>query len=342
MSYQMRNVLVTGGAGFIGINFIQYMLNNNSTNIINIDKLTYASNSNHLQSLELFPRYTFVKGDITNDQLLKQIFEHYDIDTVIHFAAESHVDKSIENSINFINTNILGTYTLLETARKYWFDKLKMTVKQAHESCRFHHVSTDEVYGSLSSEDPSFTEETAFSPSSPYSASKASSDHLVHAWFRTYKLPTTITNCSNNFGPYQHNEKFIPTVISHCINKTNIPIYGSGENIRDWLYVEDHCKAILDVIKMGDVGGKWNIGGKNEWKNIEIANLICNIFDKKFNSINPHCHLIKHIDDRAGHDFRYSINPQKIQEEIGWIPKDKSYFYKDLEKTVDWFLNNRF
>lgn len=305
MTYQMKSILITGGAGFIGANFIYHLLAAYSSplRIVNLDKLTYAGSLNNLNKIA-DDRYQFIQGDINDRALLDNIFNQHHIDTVVHFAAESHVDRSITSPFAFVETNVLGTFSLLETARQHWLHKEKRTA----DNCRFHHISTDEVYGSLQPDDPLFTEQTPYQPRSPYSASKAGSDHLVHAYHHTYGLPITISNCSNNYGPYQHAEKFIPTVIRACLNKTSIPVYGNGKNIRDWLYVEDHCRAIVKIITHGKVGENYNVGGNNEWENLKLARYIC----EQMNSIKPadmdYTSLLEFVTDRKGHDFRYAID----------------------------------
>lgn len=318
MTYQPRSMLITGGAGFIGANFIRHILTReNNINIINLDKLTYAGSLDHLKNLPHPERHHFIQGDITDAALIRHVLQHHHIDTIVHFAAESHVDRSIHQPAEFIHTNINGTFVLLEAARHHWFEVEKC--EPAH--CRFHHISTDEVYGSLNPDDPRFTEKTAYDPRSPYSASKAASDHLVNAYHHTYGLPITISNCSNNYGPYQHAEKFIPTIIRSCLNWQRIPIYGNGKNIRDWLHVGDHCRGILQIIKQGKMGERYNLGGNNEWENIELARYIC----KQFDSLQPRKEsyesLLELVTDRPGHDFRYAIDASKIKRELGWEPE---------------------
>jgi dTDP-glucose 4,6-dehydratase len=318
MTYQPRSMLITGGAGFIGANFIRHILTReNNINIINLDKLTYAGSLDHLKNLPHPERHHFIQGDITDAALIRHVLQQHHIDTIVHFAAESHVDRSIHQPAEFIHTNINGTFVLLEAARHHWFEVEKC--EPAH--CRFHHISTDEVYGSLNPDDPRFTEKTAYDPRSPYSASKAASDHLVNAYHHTYGLPITISNCSNNYGPYQHAEKFIPTIIRSCLNWQRIPIYGNGKNIRDWLHVGDHCRGILQIIKQGKMGERYNLGGNNEWENIELARYIC----KQFDSLQPRKEsyesLLELVTDRPGHDFRYAIDASKIKRELGWEPE---------------------
>lgn len=328
----MKNIVITGGSGFIGSNLIKYMINKyKNYNIINVDCLTYAGNQSNLVDMEDKRNYFFENVDITNFQSMKHIFEKYQISGIIHLAAESHVDKSIQNPAKFVQTNVIGTFNLLELVREYHDNGFK---------CRFHHVSTDEVYGSLGSKGY-FTETTRYSPNSPYSASKASSDHFVKAYVETYGIDAVITNCSNNYGPYQFPEKLIPLTISNIISGKNIPIYGDGLNIRDWLYVIDHCEAIDTVFHKGDKGDTYNIGGHNEWTNIDIVNLICEIMDEKLNlhTDKSSKNLIKFVKDRAGHDRRYAIDASKIQNELGWIPKWS--FENGIETTIDWYLSNK-
>ena len=328
----MKNIVITGGSGFIGSNLIKYMINKyKNYNIINVDCLTYAGNQSNLVDIEDEINYFFENVDITNFQSMKHIFEKYQISGIIHLAAESHVDKSIQNPAKFVQTNVIGTFNLLELVREYHENGFK---------CRFHHVSTDDVYGSLGSKGY-FTETTRYSPNSPYSASKASSDHFVKAYVETYGIDAVITNCSNNYGPYQFPEKLIPLTISNIISGKNIPIYGDGLNIRDWLYVIDHCEAIDTVFHKGDKGDTYNIGGHNEWTNIDIVNLICEIMDEKLNlhTDKTSKNLIKFVKDRAGHDRRYAIDASKIQNELGWIPKWS--FENGIETTIDWYLSNK-
>lgn len=326
------NILVTGGAGFIGANFIHYVLRHvANVRIINLDCLTYAGSLNHLRSLVHPERYHFIEGNICDAALVEKIFNEYQIDAIVHFAAESHVDRSIAGPAVFMQTNIIGTFTLLEVAKHYWLTQRKLTAAQ----CRFHHVSTDEVYGSLQQHDPAFTEHTAYDPRSPYSASKASSDHLVRAYYHTYGLPITISNCSNNYGPYQHAEKLIPMIIRNCCLHQAIPLYGDGSNIRDWLYVEDHCRALWQVIQSDNVGATYNIGGENEWSNIDIAQLICQHFDKLYPTKKSHTQLIEFVADRPGHDWRYAIDISKIKQDLGWIPQES--FASGIAKTIAFY-----
>lgn len=330
----MQNLLVTGGAGFIGSNFIRYLLDQDPTvRIINLDKLTYASSLDNLNNLPSPEKHTLVKGDICDMALVQQLLRDYTIDTIVHFAAESHVDRSIADPWPFVQSNIVGTYTLLEAARKYWLEEKKLDVS----ACRFHHISTDEVYGSLNSHDPAFTEVTRYAPNSPYSASKASSDHLVRAYHHTYGLPVTMSNCSNNYGPYQHLEKFIPKVINCCLQFKPIPIYGDGTNIRDWLYVDDHCRAIVLILQQGRLGEVYNVGGLNEVSSIDIANFICETMDVIRPQQQSHASLITFVTDRPGHDWRYAIDISKIANELGWAPQEN--FATGLKKTLDYYLN---
>ena len=312
-----KNILVTGAAGFIGSNFVRFVLEaDKAVKIISFDKLTYAGNRKNLEKLPDELRHLFIQGDICDQALVDSVLNERCIDTVVHFAAESHVDRSITDPADFIQTNIVGTFTLLEAVRKYWLEQKKWDDKQ----CRFHHISTDEVYGELGQNDSPFTEESPYDPSSPYSASKASSDYLVRAYFRTYKLPITLSNCSNNYGPYQHSEKLIPTVIRSCIEQKPIPVYGNGSNIRDWLYVEDHCVAIWDILNRGMVGETYNIGGNCEKDNLSLVKMICAIMDGKRPAGRPYESLITFVTDRAGHDWRYAIDAGKIKSQVGWEP----------------------
>ena len=327
---------VTGGCGFIGANFIQYLLNKTKPkSVINLDKLTYSGNQKNLADFEQDPRYIFVHGDICDAELVSKLFTEYQPNYIVNFAAESHVDRSIDGPAEFIQTNIVGTSVLLQEALKYY-----STLKGGgSERFRFHHVSTDEVFGSLS-ESGFFTEETPYDPSSPYSASKASSDHLIRAWHRTFDLPVLISNCSNNYGPYQFPEKLIPLMILNCLEEKPLPVYGTGENIRDWLYVEDHCDAIYTILQKGTIGETYNVGGNNEIKNIQIVEEICDVL----NDIHPagsgksYHELITFVKDRPGHDFRYAIDASKLKKEIGWEPKES--FNTGIQKTIEWYLKN--
>lgn len=334
----MKTVLVTGGAGFIGANFVEYLLDlKQNYHVLVLDKLTYAGSLKNLELIWNNPNFTFVEGDITNEYLLKSLFEKYAITDVIHFAAESHVDNSITGPKAFIHSNIVGTFQLLEQCRSSWlenYNKLRDNYKKA----RFLHVSTDEVYGTLGPKGL-FTENTAYAPNSPYSASKASSDFLVRSYFHTYGLPIVTTNCSNNYGPYQHKEKLIPTIIRKALAGENIPIYGTGENVRDWLYVTDHCQGVYLAWKNGRLGETYNIGGENEKTNLEIANLLCDILDEKVPAKESYKKQISFVEDRLGHDFRYAIDATKIMEELGW--KANENFASGIMKTVEWYLNNR-
>ncbi|WP_071886775.1 dTDP-glucose 4,6-dehydratase [[Enterobacter] lignolyticus] len=340
-------ILVTGGAGFIGSAVVRHIIKNTTDTVINVDKLTYAGNLESLTEIENSERYGFEQVDICDRAEMERVFNEYQPDAIMHLAAESHVDRSIAGSAVFIETNIIGTYNLLEVARNYW-----STLEGARKSAfRFHHISTDEVYGDLPHPDevaegetlPLFTEQTAYAPSSPYSSSKASSDHLVRAWHRTYNLPVVVTNCSNNYGPYHFPEKLIPVTILNALAGKPLPVYGNGTQIRDWLYVEDHARALYKVVTEGVNGETYNIGGHNERRNIDVVNTICAILDKiisnKPNGINSFSQLITHVTDRPGHDLRYAIDASKIKNELGWIPLET--FETGIEKTVVWYLNNK-
>ncbi len=331
-----KSILVTGGAGFIGSNFVPYFAKKYPEyRIFNLDKLTYAANLDNLAECRDMPNYKFIQGDICDANLVDAIFQDCDIRGVIHFAAESHVDNSITGPRAFINTNVMGTTNLLESARGHWMDA-PHRVKPGHESDRFHHISTDEVYGALGSTGL-FTETTPYDPSSPYSASKAASDHLVSAWHRTFGLNTTISNCSNNYGPKQHPEKLIPKIIQNCVNWQPIPIYGRGENVRDWLYVLDHARAIDLIFHNGRGGQTYNIGGHNERTNMQIVNTICAIMDKKLpRQSGKYSDLITFVADRPGHDLRYAIDASKLERELGWRANET--FDRGIVKTVDWYL----
>lgn len=335
ITHQPQVMLITGGAGFIGANFVRYILQNHPDIIIvNLDKLTYAGSLNNLKNLPNKDHHHFVQGDICDAHLVQHLLLHHHVDTIVHFAAESHVDRSIESPNAFVTTNVVGTFTLLEAARHYWFDIAKTNLTHY----RFHHISTDEVYGSLKLEDPLFTEKTLYQPNSPYSATKAASDHLVRAYHHTYGLPVTLSHCTNNYGPYQHIEKFIPTIIQSCLNNKLIPIYGNGKNIRDWLYVEDHCRAIYLVLTQGRIGEAYNIGGNNEWENLALANYICTAMDTYLPRENSYHSLIEFVTDRPGHDFRYAIDTSKIKSELNWMPEET--LETGLHKTFDFYLNN--
>lgn len=329
----MKTYLVTGGAGFIGSNFIIYMLKNYSDiKIINLDSLTYAGNLNNLKEIEDNMNYHFVHGDITDNSLINKLFEEFNIDYVVNFAAESHVDRSIEDPEIFVRTNVLGTLNLLNCAKKSWYVGGKWT-----EGKLFHQVGTDEVYGSLG-DTGYFTENTSLDPHSPYSASKASADLMVKAYFDTYAMPITITRCSNNYGPFQFPEKLIPLLINNAVNHKALPIYGDGLNVRDWLYVEDHCKAIDMVINNGTIGEVYNVGGHNEKKNIEIVKEVIDYLNKSYdNTITEE--LITYVEDRKGHDRRYGIDPSKIKADLGWYPETS--FEKGIVKTINWYLENK-
>lgn len=332
-----KTILVTGGAGFIGSNFVPYFCERYPEyKVINLDKLTYAGNLDNVKECEAMPNYEFVQGDICDAEFIENLFAKNDIRGVIHFAAESHVDNSISGPRAFINTNILGTFNLLEAARKLWMNAPNQ-YKQGYENCRFHHISTDEVYGTLGN-DGMFEETTPYAPNSPYSASKASSDFLVRAFHHTFGMNVTTSNCSNNYGPKQHNEKLIPKIISNCLNEKPLPIYGKGENIRDWLYVLDHCKAIDLIYHTGKAGETYNVGGRNERNNITIVKTICAILDAKRPRANgkKYEELITYVQDRAGHDFRYAIDATKLETELGW--KADENFDTGIVKTVEWYL----
>ncbi len=331
-------ILVTGGAGFIGSAVVRHIINNTNDAIINVDKLTYAGNLESLNSVCENNRYTFIQADICDAKLITDIFKQHQPDAIMHLAAESHVDRSIDGPSEFIQTNIIGTYTLLEAARQYW-NQLPSDKKNAF---RFHHISTDEVFGDLESTTDLFTETTPYAPSSPYSASKASSDHLVRAWQRTYGLPTIITNCSNNYGPYHYPEKLIPLMILNALEGKALPVYGNGQQIRDWLYVEDHARALYKVVTEGKVGETYNIGGHNEKANIDVVKTLCSILEElvpnKPQNIQQYSDLITYVTDRPGHDLRYAIDATKIKNELGWVPEET--FETGLRKTVEWYLKN--
>ena len=337
----MRNkktILITGGAGFIGSALIRHIIKNTQHTVVNVDKLTYSGNLQSLESIEASKNYIFEQVDICDENELLRVYRKNQPDIVMHLAAESHVDRSIDGPGDFIQTNIVGTFTLLEQARTYWsgLDNDKK------DSFRFHHVSTDEVYGDLEDTDGLFTEETSYAPSSPYSATKASSDHLVRSWQHTFGLPTLITNCSNNYGPYQFPEKLIPLIILNALEGKDLPIYGDGKQIRDWLYVEDHARALLHVALRGEIGETYNIGGHNEMQNIEVVETVCSILDElvpcKHNNITKYEELITYVIDRAGHDIRYAIDATKIANELGWTPDET--FTTGIKKTVHWYLDN--
>tara|TARA_R110002050_G_scaffold43672_3_gene104466 strand:- start:1904 stop:2911 length:1008 start_codon:yes stop_codon:yes gene_type:complete len=328
-------ILVTGGAGFIGSNFIPYFLKKHpEIKIVNLDKLTYAGKVSNLEEVNNHYNYHFVQGDICNRNLLESLFQEYNFEGVIHFAAESHVDNSISNPDAFIKTNVFGTFNLLDVAKNHWVQSPHQ-IKNEHKNSRFHHISTDEVYGALG-ETGFFSEQTPYAPNSPYSASKASSDFLVRSYFHTYGMNVVTTNCSNNYGPKQHDEKLIPTIIKKALSGENVPIYGKGTNIRDWLYVEDHCKGIDLVFQKGNLGDTYNIGGKNERNNLYIANTICDILDEIQPKKTSYKEQIQFVKDRPGHDFRYAIDATKIESELGW--KAKENFESGIRKTIDWYI----
>lgn len=333
------NILVTGGAGFIGSALIRFLINETDHNVLNVDKLTYAGNLESLSSVEADSRYHFAQADICDRAQMTSLFADFKPDLVMHLAAESHVDRSIDGPAAFIETNIVGTYTLLEVSREYW----KGLAETARDAFRFHHISTDEVYGDLDNTDELFTEETSYDPSSPYSASKASSDHLVRAWGRTYGLPVVITNCSNNYGPFHFPEKLIPLVILNALEGKALPIYGDGTQIRDWLYVEDHARALYKVAAEGRDGETYNIGGHNEIKNIDVVRTICAILEEfapdKPEGIKHYTDLITFVKDRPGHDLRYAIDASKINDALGWTPEET--FETGIRKTVRWYLDNQ-
>ncbi|MFV0447965.1 MAG: dTDP-glucose 4,6-dehydratase [Vibrio sp.] len=332
-------LLVTGGAGFIGSAVVRHIINNTQNSVINVDKLTYAGNLESLTSVADNERYVFEHADICDKAAMERIFTQYQPDAVMHLAAESHVDRSIDGPTAFIETNIVGTYTLLEATRSYW-NELDSERKAAF---RFHHISTDEVYGDLEGTDGLFTEETSYEPSSPYSASKASSDHLVRAWLRTYGLPTIVTNCSNNYGPFHFPEKLIPLMILNALDGKPLPVYGDGMQIRDWLFVEDHARALYKVVTEGNVGETYNIGGHNEKANIEVVQTICSLLEElvpnKPEGVAQYQDLITYVKDRPGHDVRYAIDATKIEGELGWKPEET--FESGIRKTVEWYLNNK-
>ncbi len=349
----MRNLLVTGGAGFIGANYVLYWLENNPEDkVVVIDALTYAGNRASLASVETNPNFTFVEGDICDTPLIEKLLQEHNIDTLVHFAAESHVDRSITGPDAFIETNIIGTYSLLKAAKKFWIEDPKALGNEPLKH-RFHHVSTDEVYGELGPEDPAFTEDTAYAPNSPYSASKAASDHLVRAYHHTYGLEVTTSNCSNNYGPYHFPEKLIPLIITNVLFDKPLPVYGDGQQIRDWLYVEDHARGIELVLNKGRLGENYNIGGHNEWANIDIVKLVCQLLNEQFQNsseladkypkaksaiASKAAELITFVEDRAGHDWRYAIDATKTNIELGYKPVET--FETGIRKTVQWYLNS--
>lgn len=333
---QPETILVTGGAGFIGSNFILDWVAAESASVINLDKLTYAGNPANLATLAHDRRYRFLQGDICDRDLIAELLVRHRPRAIVHFAAESHVDRSIHGPDDFVRTNVNGTFSLLEEARAYWSG----LSEEERDSFRFLHVSTDEVYGSLGPDDAAFTEITRYAPNSPYSASKAASDHLVRAYFHTYGLPALTTNCSNNYGPFQFPEKLIPLVVLHAIGGKPIPVYGDGQNVRDWLFVGDHCEAIRTVLARGKIGETYNVGGHNEMKNLEVVETICSALDelRPNDPVVPHKDLIKFVTDRPGHDRRYAMNTAKIESELGWKPRET--FASGIRKTVQWYLDN--
>jgi dTDP-glucose 4,6-dehydratase len=333
----MKNILVTGGAGFIGSNFVRYILQTEpQVRVVTLDALTYAGSLENLKDLPDPERHTFIQGNICDRVLVDDLLHSHVIDTVVHFAAETHVDRSIANPEPFVQTNIIGTFTLLEAARQYWLVEKAL----GDIITRFHHISTDEVYGSLRTDEPAWTESTPYSPNSPYAACKASSDHLVRAYFHTYGLPVTITNCTNNYGPYMFLEKLIPLMISNAVAGKQLPVYGDGQQIRDWLYVEDHCEAIRQVISRGRVGESYNIGGGSQPTNLQVIEHLCAALDEALpdSAYVPHRQLIKFVADRPGHDRRYAIDTTKISTELGWQPRRS--LGSGLQKTVEWYLSH--
>lgn len=332
----MLKLFITGGCGFIGSNYILNQIRDGKNTVLNLDKLTYAGNIENLTSITNNPNYQFIEGDICDEALVSETFHNFQPDVIIHFAAESHVDRSIDGPMIFIHSNIVGTASLLNGALEYW---KKKNSNKGKSNFKFLHISTDEVFGSLD-DGGFFTEKTPYNPSSPYSASKAASDYLVKAWYRTYGLPTLITNCSNNYGPYQFPEKLIPLMIANCLDEKPLPIYGEGMNIRDWLYVKDHCNAINTILQQGVIGETYNIGGKSEISNIDIVNTICLILDelKPRENGQSYDQLITYVKDRPGHDFRYAIDTSKIKNDLGWAPKET--FETGIRKTIQWYLDN--
>ena len=334
----MKNILVTGGAGFIGSNFIHFLLTvEPDVQRFNLDALTYAGSQENLNGLPNPDRHTFIHGDILDRELVDRLLREYGIDTVVHFAAETHVDRSIHGPMQFIQTNIVGTFTLLEAVRQFWLNEKALGKQRVH----FHHVSTDEVFGALTPDEPAWTEDIPYAPNSPYAASKASSDHLVRSYHHTYGLPATITNCSNNYGPRQFPEKLIPLMVLNALQGKPLPIYGDGQQIRDWLYVQDHCEAIWRVIQNGEIGETYNVGGNNQPPNIEIVQTICKTMDAldPDSAYTPHESLIQFVADRPGHDRRYDMDITKIGRELGWEPRE--WLESGLQKTVEWYLTNK-
>lgn len=331
-------ILVTGGAGFIGSAVVRNLIAEGNYSVVNVDKLTYAGNLESLSEVEASPHYLFEQVDICDSADVSRIFEEHKPDKVMHLAAESHVDRSISGSEEFIKTNIVGTFVLLEAARNYW-----MTLSgKRYDRFRFHHISTDEVFGDAGESKKLFTETTPYAPNSPYAASKASSDHLVRAWHRTYGLPVILTNCSNNYGPFHFPEKLIPLIIINALRGEPLPVYGTGNQVRDWLYVEDHARALVEVLNNGKVGESYNIGGNNEKRNIDVVNTICSVLEdlcpEKPEGVNNYADLIRHVSDRPGHDLRYAIDADKIHKELGWKPMED--FESGIRKTVKWYLDN--
>ncbi len=335
--YSPRNILVTGGAGFIGANFVRQVLARDpGVRIVNLDLLTYAGSLDKLDGLADPSRHVFVQGDICDRALVDRLLREHAIDTVVHFAAESHVDRSISGPGEFVRTNVIGTFTLLEAVRGYWIDAQGLKGESLAAARRFHHISTDEVFGTLGANDPAFRETTPYAPNSPYSASKAASDHFVRAYHHTYGLPVTATNCSNNYGPRQHPEKLIPTIIRSCVEGKPIPVYGDGSNIRDWLFVDDHCDAIWRVLTAGRIGETYNVGGDNECRNLDIVETLCRLMDARRPQGAPHKKLVTFVTDRPGHDWRYAVDIAFIGRELAWRPASR--FEDALAVTVDWYL----
>ena len=330
----MKTVLITGGLGFIGSALVRYLLTQTSVNVIVFDAMTYAAMPEALDAIKNHPNYSFVKGDICDSDLFRSVLDEYRPDCVMHLAAESHVDRSIEGPLQFIQTNIIGTVQVLQACKSY-YETLPLEDK---EIFRLHHISTDEVFGSLGTDDPAFTENSRYDPRSPYSASKAASDHLVRAWGETYRLPIVLSNCSNNYGPWQFPEKLIPLMIAKGVDRESLPVYGTGENIRDWLHVEDHAEALWLIARRGQRGESYNVGGASERTNLDVVTAICDILDKEFSDRPPHKDLITFVKDRPGHDFRYAVNFDRIQKELGWRPRHK--FETGLRETVKWYLEN--
>ncbi len=326
-------ILVTGGAGFIGSAVCRHLIRDKGVSVVNFDKLTYAANLDSLRSVADSPNYAFVQGDICDREFVLQTLKKHNVDAIMHLAAESHVDRSIDGPAAFIETNIVGTYSLLEAAREYWTQTLK-----SHDGFRFHHISTDEVFGDLPFDDSQFREDTPYAPSSPYSSSKASSDHLVMAWWRTYGLPVVMTNCSNNYGPYHFPEKLIPLVTLNALDGKPLPVYGKGDNVRDWLYVEDHARALALVLEKGLLGESYNVGGNAERTNLTVVETICDVLDERRPGSASRRELIEFVTDRPGHDMRYAIDASKIKDELGWTPSVT--FEEGISTTIDWYLNN--